>query len=117
MQQPSYAAAAAAGAAQAGELGAARPPSIETAISASSSGSPMAGKSPLGPGSRTVSGAPAPGAGGTPNKSRQGSGLAGGGGSKPLAKEQGRFRVYEGDEPPPFRCVWARGRLGAESAS
>ena len=41
--------------------------------------------------------------GGTPSKARQGSLVGAGGSIKPTAKEQGRFKVYEGDEPPPFR--------------
>ena len=41
--------------------------------------------------------------GGTPSKARQGSLASAGGSIKPAAKEQGRFKVYEGDEPPPFR--------------
>lgn len=62
----------------------------------------------MGPGSRTVSGdrPPLPSSGaGTPSKARQPGAqlLAPAGGSlKPAAKEQGRFKVYEGDEPPPF---------------
>jgi hypothetical protein len=43
--------------------------------------------------------------GGTPSKTRQGSLASAGGSIKPTAKEQGRFKVYEGDEPPPFRCA------------
>lgn len=59
MQQQQLHAAAAAAAAAAGgaaaEYGGPRPPALETAISAGSVGSPLAGgKSPLGPGSRTV---------------------------------------------------------------
>lgn len=46
---------------------------------------------------------PLPGGGGTPSKARQGSLASAGGSLKPAAKEQGRFKVYEGDEPPPFR--------------
>lgn len=54
MQQPANVAAAAAAAAGAAELGG-RPPAIETVVSASSMGSPLAGgKSPMGLGSRTV---------------------------------------------------------------
>ncbi|PSC70697.1 serine threonine-kinase 4-like isoform X1 [Micractinium conductrix] len=105
MAQQSNAAAAAAAAAEYAAAAAGRPPAIETAVSAGSMGSPLAGKSPMGPGSRTVSGSerpPLPGGGGTPSKARQGSLASAGGSLKPAAKEQGRFKVYEGDEPPPF---------------
>lgn len=100
MQQPSIAAAAAAAVAEH-----TRPAAIDTG----NAGSPLAaGRSPMGPGSRTVSGdrPPLPSSGaGTPSKARQPGAqpLAPAGGSlKPAAKEQGRFKVYEGDEPPPF---------------
>ena len=108
MKDPSNVAAVAVASAAAAGVGAAeafpasRPLALDSLVSTGSgAGSPpaTAGRSPMGAGSRTVSGA------GTPGSLRQGSGMGslkqpGGGG----AKEQGRFKVYEGDEPPPFRC-------------